>query len=256
MARAILAARRRARPRLPGRLPGARGDRAMSEATVAVPLGARAYEIRIGPGLLARAGAEIAPLLRRPRVAVLTERRVASLHLPALRAGLAEAGIASSVLELEPGEATKGWAGARAGGRVADRREGRPRRPRRRLRRRRRRRPRGLRRGGAAPRRRLRADPDDAARPGRQLGRRQDRDQLAPGQEPGRRLPPAAAGARRHRAPRHPARARLPRRLRRGGEVRPARRRGLLRLARGERRRRSRPATRRPGSTRCAAPAR
>ncbi len=82
----------------------------MSEATVAVPLGARAYAIRIGPGLLARAGAEIAPLLRRPRVAVLTEHRVASLHLPALRAGLAEAGIASSVLELEPGEATKGWA--------------------------------------------------------------------------------------------------------------------------------------------------
>ena len=38
-------------------------------------------------------------------------------------------------------------------------------------------------------------------------------------------------------------RARLPRRLRRGGEVRPARRRRLLRLARGERARRSPPAT-------------
>ena len=33
--------------------------------TVTVPLGARAYDIRIGPGLLARAGAEIAPFLRR-----------------------------------------------------------------------------------------------------------------------------------------------------------------------------------------------
>jgi 3-dehydroquinate synthase len=78
-------------------------------ATVTVPLGARAYDIRIGAGLLARAGAEIAPLLRRPRVAVLTETRVAALHLPALRAGLAEAGIAAAVLELPPGEATKGW---------------------------------------------------------------------------------------------------------------------------------------------------
>ena len=49
--------------------------------TVTVPLGARAYDIRIGPGLLARAGAEIARLARRPRVAILTESRVAALHL-------------------------------------------------------------------------------------------------------------------------------------------------------------------------------
>jgi 3-dehydroquinate synthase len=77
--------------------------------TVRVPLGGRAYDIRIGPGLLARAGAEIAPLLRRPRVAILTERRVAALHLAALRAGLAAEGIATSALELPPGEATKGW---------------------------------------------------------------------------------------------------------------------------------------------------
>ncbi|HRO11612.1 3-dehydroquinate synthase [Amaricoccus sp.] len=77
--------------------------------TVTVPLGARAYEIRIGRGLLAAAGVEIAPLLRRPRVAVLTETRVAALHRPALEAGLAAAGIAASFLELPPGEATKGW---------------------------------------------------------------------------------------------------------------------------------------------------
>jgi 3-dehydroquinate synthase len=83
---------------------------AMAQATVPVPLGARAYDIRIGPGLLGRAGAEIAPFLRRPRVAVLTETRVAALHLAALEAGLAEAGIAAAVLELPPGEASKGWA--------------------------------------------------------------------------------------------------------------------------------------------------
>jgi 3-dehydroquinate synthase len=78
--------------------------------TVGVPLGARAYDIRIGAGLLARAGAEIAPLLRRKRVAVVTEERVAALHGPALEAGLAAAGIAAAVLALPPGEATKGWA--------------------------------------------------------------------------------------------------------------------------------------------------
>lgn len=59
--------------------------------TVHVPLGTRAYDIRIGAGLLARAGAEIAPLLRRPRIAVVTEERVAALHLPALEASLAGA---------------------------------------------------------------------------------------------------------------------------------------------------------------------
>ncbi len=78
--------------------------------TVAVTLGPRSYRVRIGSGLIARAGAEIAPLLRRPRVAVLTEERVAALHLPALEAGLAAEGIALQALALPPGEATKSWA--------------------------------------------------------------------------------------------------------------------------------------------------
>ena len=77
--------------------------------TVHVPLGDRAYDIRIGAGLLARAGAEIAPFLRRPKVAVVTETRVAALHGAALAAGLEAAGIAPAVLALEPGEATKSW---------------------------------------------------------------------------------------------------------------------------------------------------
>lgn len=75
--------------------------------TVRVDLGARAYDVRIGAGLLARAGAEIAPLLRRPRVAVLTDETVGRLHLDALRAGLP--GVAVSALALPAGEATKGW---------------------------------------------------------------------------------------------------------------------------------------------------
>ncbi|MEE4119297.1 MAG: 3-dehydroquinate synthase [Paracoccaceae bacterium] len=82
----------------------------MQIETVPVPLGARAYDIRIGAGLLGRAGAEIAPLLSRPRVAILTEERVAALHLPALEAALTAEGIESVALALPPGEATKGWA--------------------------------------------------------------------------------------------------------------------------------------------------
>lgn len=79
--------------------------------TVTVPLGSRSYPIRIGPGLLAEAGVAIAPLLRRPRVAVVTEERVAPLHLAALREGLAAGGVEASVLVLPAGEGTKGWPG-------------------------------------------------------------------------------------------------------------------------------------------------
>ena len=81
----------------------------MSTETVRVPLGDRAYDVRIGPGLLARAGAEIAPLLARPRVAVLTDTRVGALHLEALEGALAAAGIASVSLALPEGEGTKSW---------------------------------------------------------------------------------------------------------------------------------------------------
>lgn len=77
--------------------------------TVHVPLGERAYDVRIGDGLIAGAGAEIAPFLTRPRVAVVSDETVAALHIDALRAGLAEAGIEMTVLCLPAGESTKGW---------------------------------------------------------------------------------------------------------------------------------------------------
>ena len=77
--------------------------------TVHVPLDGRAYDIRIGPGLIAEAGRWIAPLLSRPKVAVLTDETVAAHHLEALRGALAAAGIEMIALALPPGEATKGW---------------------------------------------------------------------------------------------------------------------------------------------------
>jgi 3-dehydroquinate synthase len=63
------------------------------ERVVHVPLDDRAYDVVIGPGLVATAGARIAPLLRRKKVAVLTDETVAALHLETLRAGLAAEGI-------------------------------------------------------------------------------------------------------------------------------------------------------------------
>ncbi len=78
--------------------------------TVPVDLGARSYEVRIGPRLIADAAAHVAPLLARPRVAIVTDDTVAALHLPALVATLDAAGIASSALALPAGEATKSWA--------------------------------------------------------------------------------------------------------------------------------------------------
>ena len=77
--------------------------------TVHVPLEGRAYDVRIGTDLLSRAGAEIAPLLKRPRVAIVTDAHVADLHLAALEAALAAEGIASVSLTLPAGESTKGW---------------------------------------------------------------------------------------------------------------------------------------------------
>ena len=76
---------------------------------VPVELGERSYEVRIGPGLIDCAGAEIAPLLRRKRVAVVTDETVAGLHLSRLTVALEAEGIAVAALALPPGEATKGW---------------------------------------------------------------------------------------------------------------------------------------------------
>ncbi|AML52783.1 3-dehydroquinate synthase [Falsihalocynthiibacter sp. S25ZX9] len=77
--------------------------------TVSVDLAERSYEIKIGEGLLAQSGAFIAPFLRRPHVAIVTDENVAKLHLEALQAGLAAAGITSEALALPAGEATKSW---------------------------------------------------------------------------------------------------------------------------------------------------
>ena len=60
---------------------------------VSVDLGDRSYEVRIGPGLLEEAPAQIRPLLTRAQVFVVTEAHVADLHLQTLQTALETAGI-------------------------------------------------------------------------------------------------------------------------------------------------------------------
>ncbi|WP_370688711.1 3-dehydroquinate synthase [Roseomonas sp. GC11] len=80
-------------------------------ARLPVPLsGGRAYEVLVGRDLLARAGGLIAPALPARRVAIVSDASVAALHLPALRAGLAEAGFEiRASLTVPPGEASKNF---------------------------------------------------------------------------------------------------------------------------------------------------
>ncbi|MDF1722319.1 MAG: 3-dehydroquinate synthase [Minwuia sp.] len=77
--------------------------------TVTVALADRSYDILIGTGLLERAGAHVAALLRRPRLAVVTDEHVAAAQLPAFLAACKQEGIACETLILPPGEATKNF---------------------------------------------------------------------------------------------------------------------------------------------------
>ena len=78
-------------------------------STVKVPLGARAYDVRIGTKILEQVGGEILPLLNRPKVFVVTEVQVAGHHLATVHSGLSAEGITAEVLTLPAGEATKSW---------------------------------------------------------------------------------------------------------------------------------------------------
>ena len=167
--------------------------------TVNVALGDRAYDIAIGRGLLATLGERIAKLRPGCKVAIVTDETVARHHLAAAEASLDRrrhrrlvrqgAGrreqqelsscferVCDALLRQGSSAAISSLRSAAAWSAIS------PASPR-----------------GRAARRRFRAGADDAAGAGRFLGRRQDRDQRPPGQEPGRRVLSAEPGARRHR---------------------------------------------------------
>ncbi|NWG46728.1 MAG: 3-dehydroquinate synthase [Alphaproteobacteria bacterium] len=76
---------------------------------VPIELGARSYDVVVGAGLIATAGRDLSPLLRRRRAVILTDRTVAGLWLPALERALADAGIACESIVVRPGEGAKSF---------------------------------------------------------------------------------------------------------------------------------------------------
>jgi len=76
---------------------------------VDVALGARAYKILIGEGLIARAGEHIARLAPGAQCSIVTDETVAALHLGALTASLARSGVKASVVVCPPGEGSKSY---------------------------------------------------------------------------------------------------------------------------------------------------
>jgi len=77
---------------------------------VAVVLGARAYQIFIGRGLIDSLGKAIKTLRPAARCAVLTDSTVARQHLAAALASLAAAGIETARIVVPPGEGSKSYA--------------------------------------------------------------------------------------------------------------------------------------------------
>ncbi len=75
---------------------------------VPVALGERAYDIRIGAGLLAQLGDDVAAAGARA-AAIVTDENVARLHLDAARASLDAASITTSVAIVPAGESTKSF---------------------------------------------------------------------------------------------------------------------------------------------------
>jgi len=78
---------------------------------VRIALADRSYDVAIGFGLIAQAGALIAPFAPSRRVAIVTDAAVDRLHGAALRGALAAAGIAATQITMAPGEQSKSWDG-------------------------------------------------------------------------------------------------------------------------------------------------
>ncbi|MDE2198928.1 MAG: 3-dehydroquinate synthase, partial [Rhodospirillales bacterium] len=74
---------------------------------LALALGGGDYEVVVGPGLLGRAGAVLAPVLPQKSCVVVTDETVARLHLTTLLGGLASTGFRTSQIVVPAGERAK-----------------------------------------------------------------------------------------------------------------------------------------------------
>lgn len=75
---------------------------------VPVALGARSYDVRIAAGILTQAAAQLSPLSRGRPFVIVTDAHVAP-HAARLAALLHNGGLASDIITLPAGEATKSW---------------------------------------------------------------------------------------------------------------------------------------------------
>ncbi|MDB5431843.1 MAG: 3-dehydroquinate synthase [Caulobacter sp.] len=82
-----------------------------ASTVVPVGLGERAYEVRIGPGLIDRAGEHLAPFFKRRRTAVVVDQTVADHHGERLAVALEKGGLAVDMLVIPPGEERKSFEG-------------------------------------------------------------------------------------------------------------------------------------------------
>jgi 3-dehydroquinate synthase len=84
--------------------------RANDPVTVRVALGARAYDIVIGRGLIASLGRRLQALKPGARAAIVTDANVERLLLAAAQSGLAAADVAATHISVPPGESSKSFA--------------------------------------------------------------------------------------------------------------------------------------------------
>ena len=78
-------------------------------AVIRVELDGRSYEVRVGGGLLADVANQCGPLLRKPRVPIVTDANVAGHWQATVETSLTAAGFEPRWLVLAPGEGAKSW---------------------------------------------------------------------------------------------------------------------------------------------------
>jgi 3-dehydroquinate synthase len=81
-----------------------------STRTIRVELGARSYDIVVGPGLLAQTGALLAERLGTRKTVIVSDSNVAPLYAERLAQSLAEAGHQSRTITVDAGEGAKSYA--------------------------------------------------------------------------------------------------------------------------------------------------
>lgn len=77
---------------------------------IPLALGERSYDILVGAGLIERAGALMTPVLKRPRVIVISDTNVGPLYLQGLSTSLDGSRIAHQEILVAPGEESKDFA--------------------------------------------------------------------------------------------------------------------------------------------------